>query len=206
VSCSGQGSSSSLSLSLSASVISLWRSTFTSRCNLDTSTPLSCATREWQSNPQIYLTGQIQGGNFQIRLPVLAPVPFLQGRPVFWSLCPAFWPVVLFSVLLRAGCTQYSLELKCVVFCTFARANFLAESTPESRHLHLKFQVFFQGWYPWTGPTLREVATPTHTNPQPGRLDLACGQVPPVLGQKLWCGGMSRFLTTWGGNPISRQH
>jgi len=42
----------------------------------------------------------------------MLPVAFLPGRPIFWPLCPTFRrnpglapPVVLFLVLLRAGCT-----------------------------------------------------------------------------------------------------
>ena len=34
---------------------------------------------------------------------------------------------------------QLGMEMR-VVLCTFARVNFVAESAPESRNLHLKFQ------------------------------------------------------------------
>jgi len=41
--------------------------------------------------------------------------------------------------------SQYSLKKWKRGILHFARVNFLAESTPEDRNLHLKFQTFFQG-------------------------------------------------------------
>jgi len=100
----------------------------------------------------------------------LTPVPLLPGRPVFWPLCPASrrnpgrdasCPV--FSVTPCWVHEIYSLEWKCVVFCTITGVNFLAESASESRNLHLNCQEF-SGVTPRTGPQLREVATLSRTN------------------------------------------
>jgi len=70
---------------------------------------------------------------------VLHPIIILVGMPV-----------VSFLVLPCAACTH--LELKCVVFCTFAGVSFLAESVLESRNLQSKFQIFFLGDIPGRDP------------------------------------------------------
>ena len=85
----------------------------------------------------------------------LPHVPLLPGRPVFWPLSPAYRrnpdPVTscpVFSVTRVPGTRSIAL---CVVFCTFAGVNFLAESGPESMNLHRKFQNFFGSDTPTTG-------------------------------------------------------
>ena len=88
----------------------------------------------------------------------LQPIPFLLGHPgpsvPRPTVIVAERPVVSFSALLCAGCMSYSLEWKCVVFCTFAEVNFLAESAPESRNLQLKFQKISGGHTPWLDLTV----------------------------------------------------
>jgi len=81
-----------------------------------------------------------------------------------------------------------------VLFCTFAAVNFLAESAPESRLLHLKLQNF-SGITPLDWIPTVEGGDP-HLTPTPNTAVLAVhGGNRPVQGHKLLCCGMSCLLT-----------
>jgi len=101
--------------------------------------------------------------------------------------CPgltlAGMPVSRFLALPLAGSTWYCLEWKCVIFFTVGGVNFFAESVPESRNLHPKFQT------PQTKLPLWEVVTLFCIHSQPTAMQTAI----------LW--GVPLSFTTWGGNP-----
>jgi len=101
--------------------------------------------------------------NWSVRLDVFWPIcPAYRRNPDWDASCPVFSVIPYWVHVMQPG-----MEI-CVVFCTFAGINFLTENESESRNLHLKFQKNFRGRQPRTGPTLREMGTPSRIHLQHG--------------------------------------
>jgi len=97
-----------------------------------------------------------------------------------------------FLVLAHTDYTWYSLELELWYSALSQELIFLAESVPERRNLHLKFQNF-SGMTPQAGSPLQKVVTHSHTHTHRGHFSHVLEEAPPAVRQTVMLWGISVF-------------